>query len=113
MRPPSRTLFAVLALAAAAAASAAGERCSALDGNTLQCGRERVRVEGLRGPGMDQPGGPEARHRLQRRIRAGELVIERKGRDKYGRTLARAYVNGNRITELDVSGQSGSRPRRR
>lgn len=104
--------FAVLALTVAASASA-GERCSALDANTLQCGRERVRVEGLRGPGMDRPGGPEARNRLQRRIRAGELVIERKGRDKYGRTLGRAYVNGNRITELDVSGPSGPRTRRR
>src|SRR5262249_14208860 len=33
-----------LALVMAGAASA-GERCSAFDGTTLQCGRERVRVE--------------------------------------------------------------------
>jgi micrococcal nuclease len=99
-------MLAVLAVALAGAASA-GERCSALDGDTLQCGRERVRIEGLRAPGLQEPGGPEARQRLQRRIQSGELVIQRKGRDKYGRTLARAYVNGNRITQLDVTPKSG------
>jgi endonuclease YncB( thermonuclease family) len=102
----ARSMFAVLAVALAAAASA-GERCSAIDGDTLQCGRERVRIEGLRAPGLQEPGGPEARQRLQRRIQSGELVIQRKGRDKYGRTLARAYVNGNRITQLDVTPKSG------
>ena len=91
----ARAILAVLAVTLAGAASA-GERCSALDGNTLQCGRERVLIEGLK------PGGQEARQRLQRRIRSGELVIERKGRDKYGRTLGRAYVNGNRVTQLEV-----------
>lgn len=102
-----RTLFAVLALAACAAS--AGERCSALDGSTLQCGRERVRVEGLSAPGLNEPGGPVARQRLQRVLQAGEIVIERKARDKYGRTLARVYVNGNRVTQLDVTPKSTAR----
>jgi micrococcal nuclease len=110
MWSPLRAVFAVFAVTWVAAVSA-GERCSALDGNTLQCGRERVRVEGLRSPGLHDPGGHEARDRLQRRIRAGELVIERKGRDKYGRTLARAYVSGNRITQLDLTQPAGSRRR--
>jgi endonuclease YncB( thermonuclease family) len=101
----ARAILAVLAVAFAGAASA--ERCTALDGVTLQCGRERVRVEGLRAPDLRDSGGQEARQRLQRRIQAGELVIERKGYDKYGRTLGRAYVNGVRITQLEVS------PRRR
>jgi endonuclease YncB( thermonuclease family) len=96
-----RTIFAVLAMALASAASA-GERCSAIDGTTLGCGRERVRVEGLRAPPLEAPGGPEARARLQRRIQSGELVINRTGRDKWGHTLARAYVNGKRVTQLDV-----------
>jgi endonuclease YncB( thermonuclease family) len=94
--PYCRPLLFLFALAAASAACA-GERCRAMDGATLQCGRERVRVEGL------SPGGEDARARLQRRIQAGELVIQRKGRDKYGRTLARIYVDGNRITQLDLT----------
>lgn len=93
----------VLATFALAGAAAAGERCSAMDGATLQCGRERVRVEGLRAPGLHEPGGQAARERLERRLRSGEVVLERKGRDKYGRTLARVYVNGNRVSQLDVT----------
>jgi micrococcal nuclease len=108
----ARSILVVLAVAVTGAASA-GERCSALDGNTLQCGRERVLVEGLRAPQPGEPGGPEARQRLERRIQSGDLVIQRKGRDKYGRTLARAYVNGNRISQLDVSPKSGGGKSRR
>jgi endonuclease YncB( thermonuclease family) len=94
---------------ALAGAASAGERCTAIDGGTLQCGRERVRVEGLRAPGLNEPGGQEARQRLQRRIQYGEVIIERKGRDKYGRTLGRAFVNGIRITQLEVSPQPNRR----
>ena len=96
-----RTILAGLAMALADAASA-GERCYAIDGTTLGCGRERIRVEGLRAPALEDPGGHDARARLQRRIQSGELVIDRTGRDKWGRTLGRAYVNGKRITQLDV-----------
>ena len=97
----AQTILAGLAMAFAGAA-AAGERCSAIDGATLGCGRERIRVEGLRAPALEAPGGHEARARLQRRIQSGELVIDRTGRDKWGHTLGRAYVNGKRVTQLDV-----------
>jgi endonuclease YncB( thermonuclease family) len=107
----SRLILAALAVILAGEASA-GERCSALDGSTLQCGRERVRVEGLRAPTLNEPGGADARARLDRRIRQGELVIDRQGRDKYGRTLGRIYVNGKRVTQLDVEPKPGRSSRR-
>jgi endonuclease YncB( thermonuclease family) len=107
----ARSILAGMAVALAGAASA-GERCSAFDGSTLQCGRERVRVEGLHAPTLNEPGGAEARTRLDRRIRQGELVIERQGRDKYGRTLGRIYVNGKRITQLDLEPKARQASRR-
>jgi endonuclease YncB( thermonuclease family) len=94
-------MLAVLALAFAGGAFA-GERCTAVTGNTLQCGRERVLVEGLRAPAPEAPDGQQARQRLQRRIQGGEIVIERGERDKYGRTRGRLYVNGTRITQLEL-----------
>lgn len=97
----ARSILAGMAVALAGAA-AAGERCSAYDGATLQCGRERVRVDDLHAPSLNEPGGQEARARLERRIRQGELVIERGDRDRFGRTHARIYVNGKRITQLEV-----------
>ena len=107
----ARSILAALAIVLAGSASA-GERCSAINGETLGCGRERVKVEGLRAPALEEPGGLEARNRLQRRIQSGELVIERKGRDKWGRTLGRAYVNGKRITQLELDGPRAGRRNR-
>jgi endonuclease YncB( thermonuclease family) len=108
-----RASLAVLTLAVAGIASA-GERCGALDGNTLLCGEERVLVDGLRQPLLHEPGGEAARQRLHRHVQSGELILRRKSqRDRFGRTLARAYLNGNRITDLDVSMPSGHSPRRR
>ena len=98
----TRYLAAVL-ISALPVVAWAGERCTAMDGATLQCGRERVKVEGISAPELKAPGGQQARQRLQQRLQAGEIVIERRGRDKYGRTLGRLYVKGNRITQIDVT----------
>ena len=95
-------LLLFLVASSAALAAYAGERCSATGPNTLRCGRELVRVDGL-----DPRGGKPARDRLQRRLQAGEVVIQRRGRDKYGYTLGRVYVNGDRISQIDVSPKSG------
>lgn len=105
-----RALLALMTVLLAAGAASAGELCSALDGATLQCGRERVRVEGLRAPALDEPGGQEARRRLEHRVRSGELVLQRKARDRFGRTLARAFVNGKRVTQLDLDPPRGRHP---
>jgi endonuclease YncB( thermonuclease family) len=102
MATRARSLFTVLSLLLASTAWA-GERCVAIDGDTLRCGPERVRVEGVHAPELSAPGGQQARQRLQHRLQSGEVVIQRTGRDKYGRTLGRLYVNGNRITQTDVS----------
>ncbi|HKO48493.1 MAG TPA: thermonuclease family protein [Polyangiaceae bacterium] len=96
----------VLALLAAPAWP--GERCVALDGSTLRCYGERIRIEDVQAPRLGEPGGEEARRRLERRIRSGEVVIARGNQDRYGRTRARVYVNGDRITQTDV----GPRPAR-
>lgn len=105
---PCLLAFAATAVLGATPAFAA-EWCTAIDGYTLRCsGGERVKIEGIRAPELNQPGGEEARQRLQRRIRSGELVVQRGGTDKYGRTLARVYVNGNRISQMDVSPKSAS-----
>jgi hypothetical protein len=91
-------LLLFLVASASTLAAHAGERCSATGPNTLRCGRELVRVDGL-----DAKGGKPARDRLQRRLQAGEVVVQRRGRDKHGYTLGRLYVDGNRISQVDVA----------
>ncbi|HZM36485.1 MAG TPA: hypothetical protein VFC18_18620 [Burkholderiales bacterium] len=96
-------LLLLAALSPAAAAQQAGERCTAVDGASLRCGRELVRVDGLRAPALNDAGGHEARQRLQARLRHGEVVIQRYGYDKRGYTLGRLYVSGKRISQVDVT----------
>ncbi|TGX38325.1 thermonuclease family protein [Sphingomonas naasensis] len=72
------------------------ENCRVVDGDTLRCGRERVRLLGIDAaemPGHCQgnrrcaPGDPFASKRSLTQAAAGRLVIERIGADRYGRTL--------------------------
>jgi endonuclease YncB( thermonuclease family) len=78
--------------------------CAAIDGDTLRCGREAVRLLGIDAPEkaghcrpgrVCAPGDPEAsRHSLAAGLRSGPIRIERVGRDIYGRTLAMVRAGG-------------------
>lgn len=72
--------------------------CHAVDGDTLRCGNERIRLLGIDAPEMPGhcrpgrqcvPGDPWASQRsLQRALASGPIRIRRTGRDRYDRTLA-------------------------
>ena len=78
--------------------------CTAVDGDTLRCGSERVRLIGIDAPELPghcqkgrhcAPGDPRASADSLRRLVDGRPVqLERFGTDRYGRTLAIARVNG-------------------
>ena len=84
------------------ALTAAALFCTVTDGDTIRCGDERVRLIGIDAPEL--PG----HCRLGRQCAAGDaaastaalaqlvhgkpVVLERHGRDRYGRTLAFARV---------------------
>ena len=70
--------------------------CKAVDGDTLRCGRERVRLLGIDAPEMGRcaPGRRCVRGDPKRSMRSlsdaldPTMTITRVGRDRYGRTLA-------------------------
>ena len=82
---------------AARALSLEAGTCRAIDGDTLRCGRERVRLLGIdaaerrghcRQGRVCAPGDPEAqRAALQRRVQTGITIMPIK-RDRYGRMVA-------------------------
>ena len=92
---------------AARCCDAHARACQAIDGDTLRCGRERVRLVGVYAPEMNEPGGTEARQRLQQRLNGGEVSIQRRGRDRYSRTLGVLYVSGQRVLQSEISVRSG------
>lgn len=82
--------------------AAATLTCTATDGDTIRCGRERVRLIGIDAPELPghcrtgrncAPGDPWAsKAALARLLRSGPITLERHGFDHYGRTLAFAFA---------------------
>ena len=80
------------------------------DGDTIRCGRERVRIANIDAP--ERPDSPKCQDRRQsyawcdfaageasrvalvRFVSRGRVMITRLGTDPYGRTLATISVNG-------------------
>lgn len=75
----------------------------AIDGDTLRCGDERIRLLAIDAPELPghcrrgrhcAPGDPVASKRSLAGALSGRASIERHGHDRYGRTLAWVRVNG-------------------
>lgn len=114
-RSPLATLGVVLAVAIIAALSvllqppapALVGRAVAVDGDTLRIGSTRVRLVGLDAPELDQtcrdpsetewPCGREAKQFLAGVLGMGAVECARRGRDRYGRTLATCVTSGKDI----------------
>jgi endonuclease YncB( thermonuclease family) len=79
-----------------AAASPAVSGCVAIDGDTLRCGRERVRLLAIDAPELGRcapgrrcvPGDPRRARATLAEAVDRSMRIERIGQDRYGRTLA-------------------------
>lgn len=65
-----------------------------IDGDTLVIAHERIRLQNFNAPEMDQPGGQQAKARLQAITRGKTVHCDGKARDKYARLVARCSVNG-------------------
>ncbi len=85
----------------------AGERCIAIDGDTLVCNHQKVRLTNVYAAELNESGGHAAKRRLQVLVASGEVALRPFGRDRYGRTLAEVYVNGRRIEQADIGPRAG------
>jgi endonuclease YncB( thermonuclease family) len=72
-----------------------------VDGDTLRCGDERIRLLGFDAPEFScpptrdcAPGDPDAAKAALTQLLRGKVSIVRVGTDRYGRTLAHVYAGG-------------------
>jgi len=87
--------------------SAWAERCLAIDGDTLVCNHQKVRLTNVYAAEMNQPGGAGAKKKLQALVQNRELGLVTHGHDRYGRILAEVYVGGRRIEQADIGPRAG------
>ena len=85
----------------------AGERCIAIDGDTLVCNHQKVRLTNVYAAELSQPGGHAAKRRLHALVTSGEVVLRPLAQDRYGRMLAEVYVNGRLIEQTDIGPREG------
>ncbi|WP_298814613.1 thermonuclease family protein [uncultured Sphingomonas sp.] len=85
----------------------------AVDGDTLRCGQERIRLIGIDAPELPghchegrscAPGDPVASQAALTAASHGMAEIDRQGRDQYERTLARVRVNGVDLSCAQIAG---------
>lgn len=77
------------------------------DGDTLHCGRTRVRLRGIDAPEIpDQPGSVAARDALADLVRRGPVeltIVAEDATDQYGRTLAYLTVRPRNAAPIEVN----------
>lgn len=74
-------------------------QASAVDGDTIRVGGERIRLRGIDTPELSEPEGRAAQQRLEELLRSGPMEIIPHGRDAYDRLIADVFVNGQNVTE--------------
>lgn len=83
---------------------------SVMDGDTFRLASgEVVRLEGIDAPEIckakcdaELVRGVEARLRLRELLESGPLVLDRHGKDRYGRTLAHVRAGGRDVGEAMI-----------
>lgn len=73
-----------------------------IDGDTIAVGEARVRLFGIDAPELAQLGGAEARDHLRSLIGEEQVEIHPVEIDRYGRTVARVFRNGQDLGEAMV-----------
>lgn len=76
---------------------------SAVDGDTIRAGPDRIRLRGIDTPELSEPEGEAAKQRLAELLRNGIVRIVPRGRDVYDRLIADVFVDGQNVAELLAS----------
>ena len=87
-------------------------QCIAVDGDTIRCGDERIRLIAIDAPEMPghcqpnrdcAPGDPFASKAALAKALTGSLTIERLGTDRYGRTVADVFSNNHSLSCMQIA----------
>jgi len=69
-------------------------QASVVDGDTLRVAGQKVRLQGLAAPELDEPGGQAAKNALIELIRGQHITCELDGTRSYDRVVGICYAGG-------------------
>lgn len=101
-------LFTVVVMLAVLIGAAFASDLRVIDGDTFEYQGEMIRIENIDTPELRGKCDTEvmlaygAKARLEQLL-DGEIDLERSGKGKYGRTIARVYVGGKDVGEVLIS----------
>ena len=78
-------------------------QASVIDGDTLRVAGQKVRLQGLAAPEMDEPGGIEAKNAMIQLVDRQQVSCELDGTTSYDRVVGICYVAGRDVAELLVT----------
>ncbi|MCP1337378.1 thermonuclease family protein [Futiania mangrovi] len=78
-------------------------RARAVDGDTLVVAGRRVRLDGIAAPELDEARGAASRARMAALVQGKTVTCEDRGRDRYGRTVGRCFVEEEDVARLIVA----------
>jgi endonuclease YncB( thermonuclease family) len=88
---------------------AAAARRQIVDGDTIRIGAEEIRLTGFDTPETasakcrsERRAGRAAKRVLAELLHKRRLILQRRGTDKYGRTLARGEIGGRDVAQLMI-----------
>jgi len=104
-------LLPIIAAAVLSTAAFASPPVTVVDGDTIYYGEEKIRIVGLDAPETYQARceseralGQRATGYFRALVQRGPVTIQRQNRpDRYGRTLARVYIDGRDVADIMVS----------
>lgn len=79
----------------------------AVDGDTMVRGDRVVRLQNVFAAEKDEPGGLDAKARLQRELDRGQVRVAPAGRDIYNRELADVYIGDRKVIQTDIGPRAG------
>ena len=69
-----------------------------IDGDTFKT-LNIIRLEGVEAPELDQPGGKEAKQKLESLILDKDITYEEKARDDFGRIVAQVWIDSLNVND--------------
>ena len=70
--------------------------CWVIDGDTIHIGSNKIRLQGINAPELDEPYGKQAKWALHKLVKGQSIIAHPSGEDRYDRIVAKCFLEDGR-----------------